>query len=38
MVVLRLELQTEQASEFWIPSVMLDQPLQNSPQFAESRK
>lgn len=27
--MLRLELQMERASEVWIPSVMLDQPLEN---------
>lgn len=27
--MLRLELQMELASEVWIPSVMLDQPLEN---------
>lgn len=29
MMLLRLELQMERASEVWIPSVMLDQPLEN---------
>lgn len=38
MTMLRLELQLERVSEFWIPSVKLDQPLENSPQFSESRK
>lgn len=28
-MMLRLELQLERASEVWIPSVMLDQPLEN---------
>ena len=37
-MMLRLESPIEQASEFWIPSVKLDQPLENSPQFSESRK
>lgn len=31
-MMLRLELQMEQASEVWIPSVMLDRPLENMEQ------
>lgn len=37
-MMLRLELQLERVSEFWIPSVKPDQPLEKSPQFSESRK